>query len=132
MILNTSRFIFAAIISFVCVYSYAKPVVIKHHNSTIRSVELALPARTANNQFNVKDFGAKGDGRTLDRKAIQDTIDHAEKKGGGFVVVPEGKYLIGGLILKSNVYLELQKYAELVASDNPEHFKVWNGQPRQK
>lgn len=112
-------------------YSYGSPMVIKHHNSTIRSVELSLPERTVANQYNVRDFGAVGDGRSLDRKAIQDAIDTAEKNGGGFVIVPEGQYLIGGLLLKSNVFLDLTEYAELVASHKPEDFKVWKGQPKQ-
>ncbi|MBU3022773.1 glycosyl hydrolase family 28 protein [Aestuariibacter sp. A3R04] len=109
----------------------AAPVTIAHHNSIIHSVELALPARTSANQFNVMDFGAKADGRTLDRKAIQDAIDTASRKGGGYVVVPEGKYLVGGIILRSNVYLDLKEHAELVASGDPEDFKVWHGQPTQ-
>ena len=131
MSINVCRAIFSLVFMSICVVSYAKPVVLKHHNSTIRSVELELPERTKSNQFNVKDFGAVGDGRALDRKAIQDAIDTAEKRGGGFVIVPEGKYLIGGLLLKSNVYLDLNEFAELVASDDPEDFIVWEGQPKQ-
>lgn len=109
----------------------AAPVTISHHNSVIRSVELDLPVRTAKNQYNVMDFGAKADGRTLDRKAIQDAIDHGANNGGGFVVVPEGRYLVGGILLRSNIYLELQEHAQLIASHDPEDFKVWPGQPTQ-
>ena len=106
----------------------AQPVVLKHHNSEIRSVELTLPKRTADNEFLITDFGAKGDGKTLDREPLQTAIDTAEKAGGGYVIVPAGQYLIGGVVMKSNVYLVLEKHAELIASDNPEHFKVWPGQ----
>lgn len=109
----------------------AAPVTIEHHNSVIRSVELELPKRTASNQYNVMDFGAKADGRTLDRKAIQDAIDTAAKNGGGYVIVPEGQYLVAAIIMRSNVYLDLNKYAEFVASDDPEDFKVWPDQPTQ-
>ena len=46
---------------------------------------------------NVKDYGAIGNGETLDTKAIQKAIDL-----GGMVYIPEGIYRIGTLYLKSN------------------------------
>lgn len=46
---------------------------------------------------NVKDYGAKGDGITLDTEAFQKAID-----AGGMVYVPEGEYIVGTLYLKSN------------------------------
>ena len=42
--------------------------------------------------FNVKDFGALGDGRHLDSKAINKAIDAAAKAGGGTVFFPAGNY----------------------------------------
>lgn len=51
-------------------------------------------------QYNVKQFGAKGDGLTLDTGPIQRTIDEAYKNKGGRVDVPPGKYKIGTLVLK--------------------------------
>lgn len=54
-----------------------------------------LQAYQANNAvFNVKDFGATGDGVTDDAAAIQSTIDHAFAVGGGIVRFPVGSYLI--------------------------------------
>lgn len=128
---NLAKVALALASTFCVVNIQAAPVTLKHHNSVIRSVELTLPEKTADNQYNVMDFGAKADGRTLDRKAIQNAIDTAAKNGGGFVVVPEGKYLVAGIIMRSNVYLDLNKYAEFIASDDPEDFKVWPGQPTQ-
>ncbi|GAB3468364.1 glycosyl hydrolase family 28-related protein [Azotobacter salinestris] len=63
--------------------------------------------------FNVKDFGAKGDGRTDDTDAIQAAIDAAYKAGGGSVYLPAGEYRVSGgdkssdgaLMIKNNVYL---------------------------
>jgi hypothetical protein len=67
-------------------------------------------------QYDIRKFGAKGDGRTLDTKSIQDAIDKANGSGGGTVEVPPGTYLIGTLILKDNVELHLQIGSLLLGS----------------
>jgi len=67
-------------------------------------------------QYDVKKFGAKGDGKTLDTRPIQNAIDKAVENGGGTVEVPPGTYLIGTLILKDNVDLHLQIGSELLGS----------------
>lgn len=64
--------------------------------------------------FNVKDFGAVGDGVTDDTAAMQAAIDAASAAGGGTVFVPTGTYIVsageepsdGCLMLKSNVHME--------------------------
>src|SRR5687768_6226890 len=53
--------------------------------------------------FNIKDFGAKGDGKTVDTKAINDAIDAAAKAGGGTVLFPAGTFLSFSIHLKSNI-----------------------------
>lgn len=54
--------------------------------------------------FNIKDFGAKGDGLTNDSASIQAAVDSAFSKGGGVVYVPSGVYLIRTMITnKANV-----------------------------
>ncbi len=67
-------------------------------------------------QYNVKTFGAKADGRSLDTRAIQQAIDKAYTAKGGTVEVPAGTYRIGTLILKDNVELHLQHGAVLLGS----------------
>lgn len=67
-------------------------------------------------QYNVKDYGAKGDGISLETNSIQKAIDKATETGGGVVVVPTGTYKIGTLILKDNVNLHLQAGATLLGS----------------
>jgi hypothetical protein len=67
-------------------------------------------------QYDVRKFGAKGDGRTLDTRAIQSAIDKANEKGGGTVEVSPGTYVIGTLIFKNNVELHLQTGSVLLGS----------------
>ncbi len=67
-------------------------------------------------QYNVKSFGAKGDGITLDTRSIQNAIDKAYKSKGGVVNIPAGTYNIGTLILKDNIELHLEPGATLSGS----------------
>jgi len=68
--------------------------------------------------YNVKDYGAKGDGITLDSKAINTTIDAAAKAGGGTVFLPAGNYLSGSIHLKSNISLYLDQGAVIIATSS--------------
>src|ERR1041384_8131588 len=45
--------------------------------------------------YNVHDFGAKGDGTTLDTAAVQAAIDACNKERGGVVLIPAGDFVIG-------------------------------------
>ncbi len=66
--------------------------------------------------FNVKEYGAKADGKTLDGKAINSAIDAAAQKGGGTVYFPAGNYLTGSIHLQSGVSLFLEQSATLIAA----------------
>jgi hypothetical protein len=70
----------------------------------------------ANAQYDVKKYGAKGDGITLDTRSIQNAIDEAHVNGGGVVEISTGTYKIGTLILKDNIDLYLQPGAVLLGS----------------
>lgn len=70
-------------------------------------------------KYNIKDFGAIADGKTLNTQSVQTAIDKASNDGGGQVIVPEGKFLIGTIILKSGVDLHLNPNAVLLGSTNP-------------
>lgn len=59
--------------------------------------------RVSDKIFNVADYGAIADGKTLATKAIQDAIDAASKAGGGKVVFDKGVYLTGAIFIKSNI-----------------------------
>ncbi len=73
-------------------------------------------------EFNILDYGANPDGATLCTQKIQLAIDEAHAKGGGRVVFPEGRFLSGSVVLKSNVELHLQKGAVLLGSTDPAHY----------
>jgi len=73
--------------------------------------------------YNVKTFGAKGDGKTLDTPAINRAIDAAAKAGGGTVFFPSGSYLSVSIHLKSNITLYLDQGSVIVAADPKEGFK---------
>jgi len=66
--------------------------------------------------YSVKDYGAKGDGVTLDTQAVQAAIDAAASKGGGKVTLPAGTYLCGSVWLRSHIELHLEEGAVLKGS----------------
>ncbi len=66
--------------------------------------------------YNVRAFGAKGDGKTLDHPAINRAIDAAAKMGGGTVVVPPGIYLCGSIHLQSNIHLVIDAGATILGA----------------
>jgi len=88
---------------------------------------VALPAASA--IINVRDYGARGDGRSRDTAAIQKAIDAASRQGGGTVLLPAGSYLCGTLHLRSGVAIEIARGAILLASPNAEDFDKYEALP---
>lgn len=68
--------------------------------------------------INIKDFGAVGDRKTLNTKAIQNAIDKAEDNS--IVLIPDGTFLSGAIFLKSNITLQID--GTLLGSDNPDDY----------
>jgi len=69
--------------------------------------------------FDVRAFGAMGDGKTVDSPAINKAIEAAAAAGGGTVVFPAGNYLSFSIRLKSHVDLYLSQGSAIVAADSP-------------
>jgi polygalacturonase len=81
--------------------------------------------------YNVRNYGAAGDGKNLDSPAIDKAIQAASAAGGGTVYLPPGTYLSGTIHLASNIHLFMDMGATILAApqdmnayDEPEH---WEG-----
>lgn len=72
--------------------------------------------------FDVRSFGAVGDGVTLDTQAIQKAVDACAEAGGGSVYLQRGTFLSGTIRLKSNVTLRVEAGATLLGSTNIEDY----------
>jgi hypothetical protein len=73
--------------------------------------------------YNIRDFGARGDGVTADTAAVQAAIDACNKDQGGTVLVPAGVFVIGTVELKSNVTLHLAAAGKLLGSPDGTHYR---------
>lgn len=69
--------------------------------------------------FDVRSFGATGDGKTVDSMAINAAIEAAAAAGGGTVVFPAGIYVCFSIRLKSFVALFVEQGATIIAADSP-------------
>jgi polygalacturonase len=81
---------------------------------------LPFPAQAAR-LFDVRTFGAKGDGRAIDSGAFNAAIAAAARASGGTVLVPAGRYLCFSIRLKSRVTIQLAKGAVIEAADPARH-----------
>jgi polygalacturonase len=68
------------------------------------------------NYFNVRNFGAVGDGKNLDSPAINQAIETAAAGGGGTVLIPAGTYLSGSIHLQSNIHLLIDAGATILGA----------------
>lgn len=90
----------------------------------------------ASNIYNILDYNAKADAKTVNTAAIQKAVDDCAAHGGGVVLVPAGTFVTGMISLKSNVNLHLdagavlqaitepQNYISLVLADNVDHVSI--------
>ena len=76
--------------------------------------------------LNVLDFGAKGDGATKDTAAIQKALNTCTAAGGGTVLLPEGVFLTGSLVVGANTTLQLSSRANVLGSPDIADYPVVN------
>lgn len=85
--------------------------------------------------LNVRYLGAKGDGVTKDTAALQKALDDCAAAGGGTVLVPDGTYLTGSLVIGANTTLQLASRASLVGSPDIADYPLvsirWEGEFRE-
>jgi polygalacturonase len=74
--------------------------------------------------FNIKTYGAVGDGVAVNTVAIQKAIDVCSESGGGTVWIPAGRFVIGTVQIKSNVTLSLDYGAELLGSQSMKDYPI--------
>ncbi len=82
------------------------------------------PEQRGTKDFNIVDYGATGDGVTINTRAIQSAIDACARSGGGRVIIPSGKFLSGTIILKSHVELHFEQGATLLGSTRHEDYPL--------
>jgi len=79
--------------------------------------------------YNVRDFGATGDGKTLDTAAVQAAIDACHNDQGGTVLVPAGVFVIGTVEMKSNVTLRITATGKLLGSADGKQYRAAEAVP---
>ena len=77
---------------------------------------LLLAACSTPAEYNVCDFGAKGNGRAIDSPAINKAIQKAAANGGGKVVIPAGEYLCYSIRLESGIELHISQGAKILSA----------------
>ncbi|HEY1663407.1 MAG TPA: glycosyl hydrolase family 28-related protein [Verrucomicrobiae bacterium] len=88
-------------------------------------------ASVTGKSFNVRDYGAIGDGTNSDTAAFQKALDVCAAGGGGQVIVPSGNYLIGSVQMGSHTALRLQKGSVIIGSGDANEYPMisvrWEG-----
>ncbi|MDR3378042.1 MAG: glycosyl hydrolase family 28-related protein [Verrucomicrobiae bacterium] len=80
------------------------------------AVVTTVTASPATSEYNVRDYGAVGDGTNLDSAGINRAIAAAAVAGGGTVRVPAGVYLSGSIHLQSNIHLLIDAGATVLGA----------------
>ena len=92
-------------------------------NLPFNSFEIQLPF-FPDKTFNIKDFGAVGDGHTVNTEAFKKTIEACSEAGGGTVLVPPGLWITGPIKLKSNIDFHVERGAFILFSSNHDDYPI--------
>ena len=90
---------------------------------------VASEGSRASSSASIIDYGAVPDGKTNNGNAIQKTIEAVARSGGGVVSIPPGRFLTGGIELRSHITLYLEAGAVLLGSQRLEDYKYHPGPP---
>ncbi len=105
-----------------CAASEPSPMIEKDQSS-IQFPEIPLPT-FPDRKFAIFDFGAIGDGKTMNTEAFVKAISECAKSGGGHVVIPAGIWLTGPIRLESNINLHIEKGALVIFSPNRQDYPL--------
>lgn len=86
---------------------------------TVNVSEPQIPALSVS----LGDFGGRGDGHTLNSRALADAISYLESRGGGTLTVPSGVWLTGPIVLKSHIRLLLTGKAVIKFAADPKLYR---------
>lgn len=100
-----------------------------HARAAIGARDPALPANTPATTCNPRNFGATADGQTNDQQAIQSAVDSCFIAGGGTVVLSGGVFLSGPVFLRTNITLQIDGDATLLATQDPAAYQRQPGMP---
>ena len=110
---RTATILFATVVLFGTDFSHADDP-----EAGVADGNASIPIKV----FNIKNFGAVGNGVAIETKAVQNAIDACHDAGGGVVRVPAGDFQIGTIVLKSNITLSLDHGANLLGSTNTDDY----------
>ena len=88
------------------------------------NMDVINPPKFPDYKVNIVDFGAVGDGETLNTEAINKAINDVAAKNGGTVVIPRGVWYTGPIVLKSNVNLQTEEGALVLFSDDFDQYPL--------
>ncbi len=91
-------------------------------NLLAATLAVVIPMTLSAAEFDIRAYGAKGDGQTLDTPAINRAIDAAAAAGGGTVRFPAGTYLSFSIRLKSHLNIQLDPGCTILAATPAENF----------
>ena len=92
-----------------------------YQNLPVEMARVSAPT-IPDREVRLTDFGAVGDGTTLNTEAFRKAISALDKQGGGRLVVTQGVFLTGPVALKSNIELHLERNAVVLASEDKRLF----------
>ena len=123
------RVVLTGVMIFISYQVYSNPEsVTKEQGDVYRNLPFSMPEVSQPSfpdyEVNIRDFGALSDGVTLNSEAINNAIKAVSSKGGGKVIIPEGLWLTGPVVLLSNVNLYAEKNALIVFSSDTSLYPI--------